>query len=82
MPCDHSPVTISQLKVAAWVWWLLCGALLIAFPPPDGTVNDLLLMLSALPLGLAYGVPYWRRVFAAYREGLNEESEKRATSRH
>lgn len=59
---------------------MLCGALLIAFPPPDGTVNDLLLLLSGLPLALAYGVPYWKRVYAAYREGQNEESEERATT--
>jgi hypothetical protein len=75
-------VTNGQVKVAAWVWWLLCGALLIAFPPPDGTVNDLLLLVSALPLGLAYGVPYWRRVYAAYREGRDDESQERATTGH
>lgn len=78
--CDHEPVSNSRLKVAAWAWWLLGGALLIAFPPPEGTVHDVLLMLCSVPLGLVYGVPYWRRVYAAYREGKTEDSSERTTT--
>jgi hypothetical protein len=78
--CDHVPVTNGQLKVVAWVWWLLCNGLLIVLSVPEGAANDLLLLASGLPLILAYGVPYAQRVYAAYRQGLNDKTENRTTA--